>query len=678
MVWTQGGEGGMTTRRFGLAAISVLIGGVAALGVAPAIAAPATTDAPATDSASFLDGTDQLIVELADPSAAPDDAAASREVGEHLRTQRAMRAGTYVMRLDSRRSRADVDRIAQRLARQPGVLSVEPDLIMHPTLEPNDEFWSQQWDLQATSASTYSANLPGAWDITTGATPVVVAVVDTGYRPHADLAGKFLPGYDFVANTSVANDGGGRDADASDPGDWITTAEAASGFFAGCQAGNSSWHGTHVSGTIAAIGNNSTGVAGINWGARILPVRVLGKCGGYTSDIVDGMRWAAGLAVSGVPANPNPAKVINLSLGGSGSCSATYQNAINAIVAAGTSVVVAAGNSNANASGFTPANCANVVTVAATGRTGSRAYYSNFGATVEIAAPGGDAQIGGTILSTLNAGTTVPASDSYANYQGTSMATPHVAGVISLMLSLNLSLTPAQRLALIQSTATPFPSGSSCNATTPCGPGILNAAAAVAAATPGAPPPPPPPPSAFSKTSPANGATNQPTSVTLSWGASTNASSYEYCIGVGACGPWTPVAAGTSVAVTGLSTSTTYTWQVRAGNASGTTQANGGTAWTFTTVPAPPGPFAKTSPVNGATGAGRQPTLRWASSSDATSYEYCLTTGSTCTSFTSIGNVTSVKVSGLRSGRTYRWQIRARNAAGTVLADGGLVWSFTA
>jgi serine protease len=665
----------MTTRRFGVAAIAVLIGGVAALGVAPAIAAPATTDAPATNTASFLDGTDQLIVQLADPSAAPDDAAVSAEAGEHLKTQRAMRAGTFVMRLDSRRSRADVDRIAQRLARQPGVLSVEPDLIMHPTLEPNDQYWSQQWDLQATSASTYGANLPGAWDITTGATPVIVAVVDTGYRPHADLAGKFLPGYDFVANTSVANDGNGRDSDASDPGDWITSAEAASGFFAGCAVGNSSWHGTHVSGTIAANGNNTTGVAGINWGAMILPVRVLGKCGGYTSDIVDGMRWAAGLSVSGVPINPNPAKVINLSLGGSGSCSSTYQNAINAIVAAGTSVVVAAGNSNANASNFTPANCANVVTVAATGPTGSRAYYSNFGATVEIAAPGGDYQLGGTageVLSTLNAGTTVPGADAYAYYQGTSMATPHVAGVISLLLSLNPSLTPAQRVALLQSTATPFPVGSNCTTTT-CGPGILNAAAAVAAAVPGTPPPPVLP-GAFAKSSPASGATNQPTSVTLSWGASTGASTYAYCIGAGACGSWIPVASGTSVAVTGLSASTTYTWQVRAGNAAGSVDANGGAAWTFTTAPAVPGAFGKTSPANGATNVARNPTLTWTPSAGATSYEYCLSTSkfsTSCTSFTSIGNVTSVNVTGLRSGRTYRWQIRARNAAGTVLAFTG-------
>ena len=165
-----------------------------------------------------------------------------------------------------------------------------------------------------------------------------------------------------------ANDGDGRDSNPSDPGDWVAANEC----FAGSAASNSSWHGTHVAGTIGAASNNGVGVAGINWSSKILPVRVLGKCGGTISDIADGMRWSAGLPVPGVPANANPAKVLNLSLGGSGACDATYQNAINAIVAAGTTVVVSAGNSNANASGFRPANCNGVITVAATNRNGSQ------------------------------------------------------------------------------------------------------------------------------------------------------------------------------------------------------------------------------------------------------------------------------------------------------------------
>ena len=218
---------------------------------------------------------------------------------------------------------------------------------------------------------------------------------------------------------------------------------------------------------------------------RSCPIRVLGRCGGFTSDIVDGMRWAAGLTVSGVPANANPAKVMNLSLGGGGSCSATYQNAINAINAAGAIVVVSAGNSNANAANFQPANCNGVVTVAATDRDGNRTFYSNFGTAVEISAPGGETNTNSPspapqngVLSTLNSGLTTPGTASYVYYQGTSMAAPHIAGVLSLMVSLDPSLNFTQSLQILQSTARSFPAGSSCTTST-CGSGIVDAAAAL-------------------------------------------------------------------------------------------------------------------------------------------------------------------------------------------------------
>lgn len=416
----------------------------------------------------------------------------------------------------------------------------------------------------------------------TGAAGITVGVVDTGYRPHADLASRFVAGYDFIGDTLVANDGDGRDADPSDPGDWITSAENASGYFAGCGAGNSSWHGTHVAGTIGAASNNSLGVAGINWTSKIQPLRVLGKCGGYTSDIADAIRWGAGLSVSGLPVNATPSDVLNLSLGGSGACSSTFQNAINAAVAAGTVVVVAAGNSNANAANYSPASCSSVITVAATGHTGKRAYYSNYGTSVEIAAPGGDAQLGKTILSTLNAGTTTPGADSYANYQGTSMATPHVVGVVSLMLSLNPALTPAQVTSMLQSSVTPFPAGSTCT-TSLCGAGILNAAAAVALANGGGGGPSAP--GAFSKVSPTSGQRNVLRPVAISWGTSSDAASYEWCVSTvsGTCGSWTSAASGTSASLTTLSSKKTYYWQVRAKNVTGTTNANGGTWWSFKT-----------------------------------------------------------------------------------------------
>jgi serine protease len=234
--------------------------------------------------------------------------------------------------------------------------------------------------------------------------------------------------------------------------------------------------GTHVAGSIAAETNNGAGVAGAAFGAPVVPVRALGRCGGHMSDIADGIIWAAGGTVSSVPANANPAQVLNLSLGGSGSWSSTTQAAINTARSLGSTVVVVGGNESTDASNSTPANCTGVVTVAATNRAGARAYYSNYGSVVDVAAPGG----GGGILSTLNAGNTNPGSDSFEFYQGTSMAPPHVAGVIALLYATDPAITPDGAESIIKNTARVFPG--SC---TQCGSGIVDATAAVAAAADG-------------------------------------------------------------------------------------------------------------------------------------------------------------------------------------------------
>ena len=215
-------------------------------------------------------------------------------------------------------------------------------------------------------------------------------------------------------------------------------------------------------------------------------MRALGKCGGFTSDVADSIRWAAGLAVPGTPLNTTPARVINMSLGGGTACSAISQQAINDAVAAGAVIVVAAGNANSGVAA--PATCDNVIAIAATGPTGQKASYSNFGPQVDLSAPGGDQSTFGVVdgvLSTLNSGLQGPVASSYAFYQGTSMATPHVAGVASLMLSANPSLTPAQVESLLKANVTPFATSgaASTNCTTAiCGTGILNAEAAVQAA----------------------------------------------------------------------------------------------------------------------------------------------------------------------------------------------------
>jgi subtilisin family serine protease len=449
-----------------------------------------------------LSTTDRLIVKFRSPAAngkqsaqaAPLSSdklkAMSRKAGVPLTYLRAMSGGAHVLRLPRPMSEAETQAIVRRLQVLPEVEYVEPDRIQHHMRIPNDTQYVNQWHYKANSDEAGAVNLPAAWDVTTGSAAIVVAVVDTGTLPHEDLAGRTLPGYDFVSEDAPgiffsANDGSARDSDPTDPGDWVTDYEyfgiTSLGLFTDCNPTDSSWHGTHVAGTIGAATNNGRGVAGINWVSKILPVRVLGKCGGYISDITDGMLWAAGLPVTGVLNNPNPAKVLNLSLGDTGPCGLTYQNVINDIVAAGAVVVVAAGNENADVATSSPANCNGVIPVAATNRGGSRASYSNFGSLVKIAAPGGEKVYSNDpngVLSTLNSGKVLAQSDDYQYYEGTSMATPHVAGIVSLMLSVNPGLSPAQVLSIIQSTARAFPAGSSCTMAL-CGAGIINAAAAV-------------------------------------------------------------------------------------------------------------------------------------------------------------------------------------------------------
>jgi serine protease len=411
-------------------------------------------------------------------------AALSQAAGEELTYVRPMSGGAHVLAVNKARQPAAMAQISARLDALPEVEYAEPDLIKTidrdsfvpaaaADLAPNDTLYGDQWHYLYAPGSSEGLNLPPAWAMTTGSSDTVVAVIDTGIlSDHPDLASKIVPGYDMITDVSKANDGDGRDADPSDPGDWVAQNECPGGN----SASDSSWHGSHVAGTIAAASNNAVGVAGVNWAAKILPVRVLGKCGGTTSDIIDAVRWAAGLTVPGAPANANPADVINLSLGGFGSCSAGEQSAFNAVVAAGATVVIAAGNSNANAAFFSPGNCDNVITVAANNRAGDRAWYSNYGGVVEISAPGGETspQASSGVLSTLNDGATSPGSHSYAYYQGTSMAAPHVAGLASLIKSEAPAYSQAQVLHVIQTTARSFPAGSNCN-TSVCGAGIADA-----------------------------------------------------------------------------------------------------------------------------------------------------------------------------------------------------------
>ncbi|WP_175805459.1 S8 family peptidase [Burkholderia ambifaria] len=396
----------------------------------------------------------------------------------NVQVERTLSDGAAVLSIGQRIASGDAAALAQAFAADGDVDYAEPDHPMRIRDTPSDPSYSQQWYL---SDASVGINTPPAWTRTKGSPTVVTAVLDTGYRPHPDLVGNLLPGYNFISNINTSNNSQTRGTDASDPGDWVTQQELddANGPYYHCasEPSTSSWHGTRVMGVIGANANNGIGVAGVSWLGRILPVRVLGKCGGKTSDIADAMRWAAGIPVAGVATNPNPAKVINLSLGGVGACSATFQQAIDDVNAKGVTVVVAAGNDGLSTAFDQPANCRGVISVGATDATGRRASFSNFGSDVALSAPGV------SILSTANGGTTTPGADTYGTASGTSLATPQVSGIVGLMLSMNGNLTPAQIQQKLQggARAAMLPASTSCTAL-PAGAGIADAGAAVTAA----------------------------------------------------------------------------------------------------------------------------------------------------------------------------------------------------
>lgn len=435
--------------------------------------------------------------------------------------------------------------LADQLLRDADVAWAEPDRRVRRAAVPDDPLFAAggaqgpaagQWYLRAPAGEIVSSiDAVKAWDTTMGSASVIVAVLDTGVRQdHPDLEGKLVGGYDFVSNEVgkplISNDGNGRDNDPSDPGDWLTQAEinANTAFWGDCTASPSSWHGTQVSGIIGAATGNQRGMAGAGWNVRVMPVRVLGKCFGYTSDIQAAMRWAAGLPVPGVPANPNPAQVINLSLGGSATaCSAEWRSAVADVTARGVVVVAAAGNGTGRAAS-SPANCPGAIGVAGVRHVGSKVGFSDIGPEVSIAAPGGNCVNTGDgepclypILSTADSGQTAPQGASYTGSGadaavGTSFSSPLVAATAALMLSVQPTMTPAALKSAMQSSARPFPASGlpddpttgpipTCRAPgnfdqlqcyctkTTCGAGMLDAGAAVAAALGSTPNPSPTP-----------------------------------------------------------------------------------------------------------------------------------------------------------------------------------------
>jgi serine protease len=406
-----------------------------------------------------------------------DEVLASVAAGHGVRFEKYLEVGTGAVSYWIRGARSDeqVGRVIEALARSPRVAHAERSRYWGPSAEPNDPEYVHQWHYREPAG----INLPLAWDHPADGTGVVVAVVDTGILPHEDLA-NVLPGYDMIKDIPSARDGNGRDGDPTDEGDWVDDSGAGGGEplcypWELCDKNPrdsytlypSSWHGTHVTGTVAAMTNNGLGVAGVAFNASILPVRALGVGGGTTEDIADSILWAAGAPVIGAPANSTPAAVINLSLGGVSSCSPTFADAIASARALGANVVVSAGNGgpSRSANENSPGNCPGAFTVAALNRQGVAASYASLGSVVEIAAPGGQMAAQDDpngVLSTSNTGTQDPEQSTYKYYQGSSMAAPHVSGVLALVRSLNPTFTVAQAEQRVLDTARAI-SCSGCN-----------------------------------------------------------------------------------------------------------------------------------------------------------------------------------------------------------------------
>jgi serine protease len=397
-----------------------------------------------------------------------------KALGRRLTRVRRLAVGADLIRADQALDAKGVERLRQELARNPNVEYVSIDRMLQPLDTPNDPLYPQHWHYHDAVAGI---NVMAAWDIADGA-GVVGAVVDTGITDHPDLDANFIPGYDFVSDSFISGDGDGRDPDPHDPGDGVP------GYF------RSSWHGTHVSGTIAAVTGNGVGVAGVAHGARVQPVRVLGKGGGTLSDIIDAIVWASGRSVPDVPSNPTPADVINMSFGGAGggphfSCDPALQAAVTTALTNGTTPVAAAGNNGGPVLQIVPANCDGVIAVAATDPAGARSFYSTFGSPIAVAAPGGSGfpPAESNVLSTINDGEIEPGAPSYAWHAGTSMSAPHVAGVAALIQSASSTRkTPAEVRQIIVNTA--YDSGvgapSGCSWDVACGSGIVDARYATA------------------------------------------------------------------------------------------------------------------------------------------------------------------------------------------------------
>jgi serine protease len=400
------------------------------------------------------------------------------QIGTTIKAERQI-GNIWVLSVPVDQSADTLAQFAEIIQSDPDVQYADPVRRAFPQAAPNDPYYSSQWPL---SSQVSGINIETAWTLQPSAPNIIVAVVDTGILPHPDLVGRVLPGYDFISDPNRARDGNARDPDPRDEGDWSNN-ECGTTY-------DSFFHGLFVAGLIAANTNNEIGIAGVASGVQILPVRTLGVCGGSFEDVLEGMMWASGIPIAGVPSNPTPAKVINLSLGGFGPCDQSFQEAIDDAIAQGAVVVAAAGNERLNAGDFTPANCSGVINVGAHNIDGSITSYSNYGRRIDVTAPGGDSPFTGLTVSLGNDGITIPNEPTYTFAAGTSFSAPLVSGTVALLLARDPLLTAGRVLDIITGTTRPFPKGSQCTVPYLCGSGMLDAGAAIGSTMLGGPPPP--------------------------------------------------------------------------------------------------------------------------------------------------------------------------------------------
>lgn len=415
--------------------------------------------------------------------------------GFSLVYKRPMALGGHVFSLSEPIDHERFRDLEQALLALPEVGSVEPDALAQPRLIPDDDYFYYQWSLLATGdysdsvkAAVVGMNVTGAWDLVDEEHSITVAVLDTGLTEPPPIArARILPGFDFISSPERARDGDGWDDDPKDEGDFRGSNECTES----TDARDSSWHGTKMVSVIAERGDDGVGIAGIDWRASILPVRVLGKCGGVDSDVIDGMLWAAGHPVPGAPVNNNPARIINLSLGslGDAPCKQMYRQAFAILRSLDVVSVAGVGNDNADAAYFEPSNCLGPVSVGAVDHLGERASYSNWSdqGFVDISAPGGDRSRhgrNGLLVATSDKGDQNPYDEPRIEWtSGTSIAAAHVSGALSLAMRLDPLQHVDLLMALLFTTAQPFGNGSECEREFPrCGIGIVDIEALIQAA----------------------------------------------------------------------------------------------------------------------------------------------------------------------------------------------------